>query len=86
MRLDDNREVPDLANIDVSQVNFSSFGTVKQLIRIVENHRKHIKKLDEILGIINDDIVYDDADEPYERLVCDEVDIDTIDPSEPEGV
>ena len=26
------------------------------------------------------------TDEPYERIVCDEVDIDTIKPSEPEGV
>jgi hypothetical protein len=27
--------------------------------------------------------VENDADEPYERIVCDEVDIDTIEPSEP---
>ncbi len=39
-----------------------------------------------MLGIIDDDIVDDDADEPYIKIECDEVDIDTIEPSEPEGV
>jgi hypothetical protein len=49
-----------------------------------------------MLGIVDDDIVDNDTDEPYERIVCDEVDIDTIEhlpsqvpvkePSEPEGV
>ena len=39
-----------------------------------------------MLGIIDDDEVENDADEPYEKNICDEVDIDTIEPSEPEGV
>jgi hypothetical protein len=64
----------------------SLFGAVKQLIKVVEKQSKHIKKLEDQLGIIDDDIVEDDADEPYVRIVCDEVDIDTIGPSEPEGV
>ena len=40
-----------------------------------------------MLGIMDDDVVEDDTDEPYVRMNCeDEVDIDTIEPSEPEGV
>ena len=73
--------------MDVSQVNFSLFGAVKQLIRVVEKQSKRIKKLEEMLGIVDDDEVEDDADEPYVRMNCeDEVDIDDIEPSEPEGV
>jgi hypothetical protein len=85
-RIEDKREIPDLASVDVSQVNFTLFGAVKQLMRVVEKQSKRIKKLEEMMGIIDDDIVEDDADEPYERIVCDEVDIDTIEPSEPVGV
>ena len=55
-------------------------------MRVVEKQSKHIKKLEEMYGIIDDDIVDNDADEPYERIVCDEVDIENIEPSEPEGV
>ncbi len=55
-------------------------------MRVVEKQSKRIKKLEEMLGIIDDDEVEDDADEPYERIVCDEVDIDTIEPREPVGV
>ena len=84
-KLDDNREVPDLASIDVSQVNFTLFGAVKQLIRVVEKQSKRIKKLEETLNILDDDTQEDDADEPYVKIVCEgEVDIDTIVPSEPE--
>jgi hypothetical protein len=86
IRLDDKREVPDLASVDVSQVNFTLFGAVKQLMKVVEKQSKRIKKLEEMLNIINDDIVDDDADEPYERIACNEVDIDTIVPSKLEGV
>jgi hypothetical protein len=83
--LEDNREVPDLASIDVSQVNFTLFGAVKQLIRVVEKQGNRIKKLEEMLNIVEDDTVDDDADEPYVKIVCEgEVDIDTIVPSEPE--
>ena len=85
-RIDDKREIPDLASIDVSQINLTLFGAVKQLMRVVENQSKRIKKLEEMLNIIDDDVVEDDADEPYERIVCDEVDIDDIEPSEPTGV
>ena len=84
-KLDDNREVPDLASIDVSQVNFTLFGAVKQLIRVVEKQGNRIKKLEEMLNIVEDDTVENDADEPYVKIVCEgEVDIDTIVPSEPE--
>jgi len=84
-KLDDNREVPDLASIDVSQVNFTLFGAVKQLIRMVEKQSNRIKKLEDMLNIVEDGTVEDDADEPYVKIVCEgEVDIDTIVPSEPE--
>jgi hypothetical protein len=84
-KLDDNREVPDLASIDVSQVNFTLFGAVKQLIRVVEKQGNRIKKLEEMLNIVEDGTVENDADEPYVKIVCEgEVDIDTIVPSEPE--
>jgi hypothetical protein len=52
-------------------------------MKVVEKQSKRIKKLEELLNIIDDDEVENDADEPYERIVCDEVDIDTIEPSEP---
>ena len=58
-------------------------------MKVVEKQSKHIKKLEEMLNIIddaNDSEVEDDADEPYERIVCDEVDINTIEPSEPTEV
>ncbi len=67
-KLEDKREVPDLATIDINQVNYSLFGEVKQLIRVVEKQSKRIKKLEEMLGIIDDDEVENDADEPYERI------------------
>jgi hypothetical protein len=86
IRIEDKREIPDLANIDVAQVNFTLFGAVKQLMKVVEKQSKRIKKLEEMLGIIDDDVVDNDADEPYVRIVCDEVDIDDIEPSEPVGV
>jgi hypothetical protein len=87
MRFEDKREIPDLATINIDQVNMSLFGAVKQLIRVVEKQSKRIKKLEEILGIVDDDEVEDDADEPYTRINCeDECDIDEIEPSEPEGV
>ena len=52
-------------------------------MKVVEKQSKRIKKLEELLNIVDDDEVDNDADEPYERIVCDEVDIDTILPSEP---
>jgi hypothetical protein len=82
-RLEDKREIPDLATINIDQINFTLFGAVKQLMKVVEKQSKRIKKLEEMLEIIDDDEVENDADEPYERIVCDEVDIDTIEPSEP---
>jgi hypothetical protein len=84
--IDDKREIPDLASVDVSQINFTLFGAVKQLIRVVEKQNKRIKKLEEMLNIIDDESDNDDADEPYIKECCDECDIDTIEPSEHEGV
>ena len=86
IRIDDKREIPDLCGINVDQLNFTLFGAVKQLIKVVEKQSKRIKKLEELLNIIDNDEVEDDADEPYEKIECDEVDINTIEPSEPEGV
>jgi hypothetical protein len=85
-RIEDKREIPDLCGIDTGQINYTLFGAVKQLMKVVEKQSKRIKKLEEQLGIVDDDDVENDADEPYERIVCDEVDINTIEPSEPEGV
>jgi hypothetical protein len=88
-RIEDKREIPDLASVSTDQINYTLFGAVKQLMKVVEKQSKRIKKLEMQLGIIDDDIADeadDDADEPYERIICDEVDIDTIEPSEPEGV
>ena len=65
----------------------SLFGEVKQLIKVVENQSKRIKKLEEMFNIVDDDEVDDDTDEPYTRIDCDdECDIDEIEPSEPTGV
>ena len=73
--------------MSIDQINFSLFGAVKQLIKVVEKQSKRIKKLEELLNIIDDDTVEDDTDEPYTRINCeDEVDIDEIEPSEPTEV
>ena len=82
--IDDNRKIPDLASIDITQVNFTLFGAVKQLIRVVEKQSNRIKRLEEMLNIVADDEVENDADEPYVKIHCEEVDIDSIVPSEPE--
>ena len=76
----DNREVPDLYMLDVSQINMTTYGAVKQLIRIVERQSKRIKKLEEQLGIVDDESDIDDADEPYVKECCDECDIDCLIP------
>jgi hypothetical protein len=86
VKFEDKREVPDLSVINADQVNYTLFGAVKQLIRVVEKQSKRIKKLEEMLGIVDDDEVENDADEPYEKIICDEVDIETIEPSEAQGV
>ena len=39
-----------------------------------------------MLGIVDDDEVENDTDEPYVKIECDEVDIDEIEPSEPTEV
>jgi hypothetical protein len=85
-RIEDKREINDLASVSTDQINFTLFGAVKQLIKVVEKQNKRIKKLEELLNIIDDDEVEDDTDEPYIKIECDEVDINTIEPSEPEGV
>jgi hypothetical protein len=81
--IDNNQEIPDLAEVNVSQVNFTLFGAVKQLMKVVEKQSKRIKKLEELLNIIDDDEIENDAGEDYEKIECDEVDIDTIEPTEP---
>ncbi len=67
--------------MNIDQLNFTLFGAVKQLMRVVEKQSKRIKKLEEMLGIVDDDEVEDDADEPYTRINCeDECDIDCLTP------
>ena len=41
----DNREIHDLLNIDVDQINVSLYGAVKQLIRIVEKQNSFVSLL-----------------------------------------
>ena len=80
VKIKDRREIPDLMTLDVSQINMTTFGAVKRLIRIVERQNKRIKKLEEQLGIIDDETDDDDADEPYVKEYCDECDIDCLTP------
>lgn len=84
-RLNDKREIPDLLTIDVEQINLSLYGAVKQLIKIVEKQNKRIKTLETLLNIDDNDDVENDAGEAYERIHDEEeIDIDTIEPTEPE--
>ena len=83
-RLNDNREIPDLLTIDVDQINLTLYGAVKQLIKVVEKQNKRIKALETLLNIEDNDDVEDDAGQPYERIYDEnEIDIDTIEPTEP---
>ena len=41
----DNREIHDLLNVDVDQINVSLYGAVKQLIRIVEKQNSFVSLL-----------------------------------------
>jgi hypothetical protein len=84
-RLSDKREIPDLLTIDVEQINLSLYGAVKQLIKIVEKQNKRIKTLETLLNIEDDDNIENDAGEAYERIYDEEeVNIDDIEPTEPE--
>jgi len=89
-RLNDKREIPDLLTIDIEQINLSLYGAVKQLIKIVEKQNKRIKALETLLGVSaiaspSDEEIENDAGEAYERIYDEEeVDIDTIEPTEPE--
>jgi hypothetical protein len=81
VKMKDNRNIPDLYMLDVSQINMTTYGAVKRLIRIVERQSKRIKKLEEQLGIEDDESDNDDADEPYVKECCgDECDIDCLIP------
>ena len=83
-RLTDKREIPDLLTIDTEQINVSLYGAVKQLIKIVEKQNKRIKTLETLLNIDDNDDVENDAGEAYERIHDEEqIDIDTIEPTEP---
>lgn len=83
-RLNDNREIPDLLSIDVEQINASLYGAVKQLIKVVEKQSKRIKALETLLNIDDNDDVEDDSGQPYEKIYDEnEIDIDTIEPTEP---
>jgi hypothetical protein len=46
--------IPDLHSIDVSQINYLLYGTVKKLIEKVNNNVKKIEKIENILNIDND--------------------------------
>lgn len=83
-RLIDNREIPDLLTIDVDQINLTLYGAVKQLIKVVEKQSKRIKALETLLNIEDNDDVENDAGQPFERIYDEnEIDIDTIEPTEP---
>lgn len=83
-RLIDNREIPDLLTIDVDQINLTLYGAVKQLIKVVEKQNKRIKTLETLLNIEDNDDVENDAGQPFERIYDEnEIDIDTIEPTEP---
>jgi hypothetical protein len=50
----DTLNIPDLHSIDVSQINYLLYGTVKKLIEKVNNNVKKIEKIENILNIDND--------------------------------
>lgn len=80
--LNDNREIPDALTINIDQIQMSLYGTVKQLIKIVESQNIRIKKLEDMLNIVDDTIINDDAGQPYCRENCDGLcNIDNILPS-----
>jgi hypothetical protein len=43
--------IPDLLSIDISQINYSLYGTVKKLIEIDKNKEARIKKMEYLLNI-----------------------------------
>jgi hypothetical protein len=46
--------IPDLLSIDISQINYSLYGTIKKLIEIDKNKEARIKKLENLLNITID--------------------------------
>ena len=46
-----NLSIPDLLTIDIAQINYSLYGTVKKLIEIDNNKEKRLKKLEYLLNI-----------------------------------
>jgi hypothetical protein len=46
--------IPDLLSIDISQINYSLYGTIKKLIEIDKNKEARIKKLENLLNMTID--------------------------------
>jgi hypothetical protein len=51
--INDTINIPDLHSIDITQINYSLYGTVKKLIEINNDNKKNIKKIECILNIDN---------------------------------
>jgi hypothetical protein len=51
--INDTINIPDLHSIDITQINYSLYGTVKKLIEINNDNKKNIKKIESILNIDN---------------------------------
>ena len=47
----DNLSIPDLLTIDIAQINYSLYGTVKKLIEIDNNKEKRLKQIEYLLNI-----------------------------------
>ena len=52
--INDTVSIPDLHSIDITQINYSLYGTVKKLIEINNDNKKNIKKIESILNIDTD--------------------------------
>jgi hypothetical protein len=62
----DTLSIPDLLSIDVSQINYALYGTVKKLIEINNNKELRLKKLECLLNVESDsegtsNVVIDDV-------------------------
>jgi hypothetical protein len=84
-KLENKKEIPDLCSLSTEQLNYTLFGSVKHLIKLVEKQSKRIKALEILLNYDDDDYeaLDDDTDEPYfddnpEEECC----IDDIEPTE----
>ena len=77
--INDTVSIPDLHSIDITQINYSLYGTVKKLIEINNDNKKNIKKIESILNIDNnidiDNISTSNID--IDNISTSNIDIDT---------